>query len=232
MAWQTTCTVGQWPDQIRISAWFRMASRGAGPAERLAGCRACYGGPRWETPVADSDSRRPTDIRTPDQRLRVFASLTLGELNTERGAAREAIEQLRLAPVMFESGARPHPAQEVYRAYLEQSDVFVGIYWQRYLAGSAQPPPPATASGSRPGRRWPRPKGGSPSESGRHCPPGSSPRRWRRAAPRRQQAALGRALPALGGAVPADTWSRAGRADTCQRQPLPAPSLGGWETFV
>ncbi|HEY2128180.1 MAG TPA: DUF4062 domain-containing protein [Streptosporangiaceae bacterium] len=81
--------------------------------------------------MADSDSR-PTDIRTPDQRLRVFVSSTLGELNTERGAAREAIEQLRLAPVMFESGARPHPAQEVYRAYLEQSDVFVGIYWQRY----------------------------------------------------------------------------------------------------
>lgn len=86
-------------------------------------------GPRWETPVADSDSRRPTDIRRPDQRLRVFASSTLGELNTERGAAREAIEQLRLAPVMFESGARPHPAQEVYRAYLEQSDVFVGARW-------------------------------------------------------------------------------------------------------
>ena len=128
MAWQTTCTVGQWPDQIRISAWFRMA----GPAERLAGCRAFYGGPRWETPMADSDSQRPTDIRTPDQRLRVFVSSTLGELTAEREAAREAIEQLRLAPVMFESGARPHPAQDVYRAYLEQSDVFVGIYWQRY----------------------------------------------------------------------------------------------------
>jgi hypothetical protein len=37
-----------------------------------------------------------------------------------------------MAPVMFESGARPHPAQAVYRAYLEQSDAFVGIYWQRY----------------------------------------------------------------------------------------------------
>jgi hypothetical protein len=35
---------------------------------------------------------------------------------------RGAIEQLRLAPVMFESGARPHPPQAVYRAYLEQSD--------------------------------------------------------------------------------------------------------------
>ena len=82
--------------------------------------------------MADSDSRWPAGIRTPDQRLRVFVSSTLGELETERRAARAAIEQLRLAPVMFESGARPHPAQAVYRAYLEQSDVFVGIYWQRY----------------------------------------------------------------------------------------------------
>ena len=33
---------------------------------------------------------------------------------------------------MFELGAQPHPPQEVYRAYLAQSDVFVGLYWQRY----------------------------------------------------------------------------------------------------
>jgi predicted ATPase len=71
-------------------------------------------------------------IRTPDQRLRVFVSSTLEELAAERGAVRAAIEQLRLAPVMFESGAQPHPPQAVYRAYLEQSDIFIGIYWQRY----------------------------------------------------------------------------------------------------
>ena len=73
-----------------------------------------------------------TAIRTPDQRLRVFVSSTLTELAAERAAARTAIEQLRLAPVMFESGARVHPPQAVYRAYLGQSDIFVGIYWQRY----------------------------------------------------------------------------------------------------
>ncbi len=71
-------------------------------------------------------------IRTPDQRLRVFLSSSLGELAAEREAARAAIEWLRLTPVMFELGARPHPPRELYRAYLEQSDVFVGIYWQRY----------------------------------------------------------------------------------------------------
>ncbi|MDN4613920.1 DUF4062 domain-containing protein [Leifsonia sp. F6_8S_P_1B] len=71
-------------------------------------------------------------IRTPDQRLRIFVSSTLKELAPERRAARAAIERLHLAPVMFELGARPHPPRELYRAYLEQSDVFVGLYWERY----------------------------------------------------------------------------------------------------
>jgi predicted ATPase len=71
-------------------------------------------------------------IRTPDQRLRVFVSSTLGELADERQAVKRAVTRLRLAPVMFEAGARPHPPRELYRAYLSQSHVFLGIYWQRY----------------------------------------------------------------------------------------------------
>src|SRR5262249_54296693 len=71
-------------------------------------------------------------IRTPDQRVRVFVSSTLGELAAERRAVRDAITGLRLVPVMFELGARPHPPRNVYRAYLGQSQVFVGIYWQSY----------------------------------------------------------------------------------------------------
>ncbi len=43
-----------------------------------------------------------------------------------------AVEQLRLTPIMFELGARPHPPRALYRSYLAQSEVFVGIYWQRY----------------------------------------------------------------------------------------------------
>ena len=71
-------------------------------------------------------------IRTPDQRLRVFVSSTLRELAAEREAARDAVTGLRLVPVMFELGARPYPPRPVYRAYLAQSQVFVGIYWQSY----------------------------------------------------------------------------------------------------
>src|SRR5262249_57390290 len=73
-------------------------------------------------------------IRTPDRRLRVFISSTLGELAPERRAVRDAITALRLTPVFFEAGARPYSAREIYRAYLAQSDIFVGIYWQSYGA--------------------------------------------------------------------------------------------------
>src|ERR1700759_939176 len=71
-------------------------------------------------------------INTPDQRLRGFVSQALEELAAARRAVRDAVTALRLVPVMFELGARPHPPREVYRAYLTQSQVFVGIYWQSY----------------------------------------------------------------------------------------------------
>src|SRR6201987_864044 len=71
-------------------------------------------------------------ILTSDQRVRVFISSTLEELADERAAARRAVARLHLVPVWYESGARPHPPRSMYRAYLKQSQVFVGIYRQRY----------------------------------------------------------------------------------------------------
>ncbi len=71
-------------------------------------------------------------IATPDRRVRVFVSSTLAELGEERQLVREAISRLHLTPVMFELGARAHPPRDLYRAYLDQSDVFVGIYWESY----------------------------------------------------------------------------------------------------
>ena len=82
--------------------------------------------------MTTSDQETGAPIRTPDQRLRVFVSSTLAELAPERAAVARAISALRLTPVMFELGARPHPPRELYRAYLAQSDVFIGLYWQRY----------------------------------------------------------------------------------------------------
>ena len=71
-------------------------------------------------------------IHTHDQRVRVFVSSTMEELAAERRAVRDAVTRLRLVPTMFELGARSHPPREVYRAYLAQSQVFVGVYWQSY----------------------------------------------------------------------------------------------------
>src|SRR5947208_14879989 len=84
------------------------------------------------SPRGEPPADRAAVILTPDQRVRVFISSTLEELAEERAAARRAIRRLRLVPVWFESGTRPHPPRSMYRAYLEQSQVFVGIYWQRY----------------------------------------------------------------------------------------------------
>ena len=71
-------------------------------------------------------------ILTPDQRVRVFISSAMEELAAERAAARRAIRRLHLVPMWYESGARPHPPRRMYQAYLDQSHVFVGIYWQQY----------------------------------------------------------------------------------------------------
>ena len=76
-------------------------------------------------------SQGPRDevlIQTPDRRLRVFVSSTLGELAEERRAVSRAISALRLTPVMFEMGARPHPPAEVYQAYLAR------LGWARWRA--------------------------------------------------------------------------------------------------
>src|SRR5205823_3721010 len=74
----------------------------------------------------------PRTIIATARRLRVFVSCTLVELAEERAAVARAISALRLTPVLFELGARPHPPRELYRAYLAQSDIFIGLYWQRY----------------------------------------------------------------------------------------------------
>jgi hypothetical protein len=45
--------------------------------------------------------------------LRVFVISALGELAAEWRAVTRAISALRLTPVMFEAGARPHPPREL-----------------------------------------------------------------------------------------------------------------------
>ncbi len=63
-----------------------------------------------------------------DPRLRVFVSSTLGELRSEREAAKSAIKSLRLVPSGVDLGSRP--GQD--GSSPQDSDIFVGIYWQSY----------------------------------------------------------------------------------------------------
>ena len=82
--------------------------------------------------LSSGDDATQAHIRTPDHRVRVFISSTMGELAPERVAVSDVVRRLRLSPVLFELGARPHPPRALYRAYLEQSHIFVGLYWERY----------------------------------------------------------------------------------------------------
>jgi len=60
-------------------------------------------------------------------------SSTLQELKPEREAVRGTIKNdLKLHPIMFESGASPYPPREKYRAYLEQCQIYVGIFRESY----------------------------------------------------------------------------------------------------
>src|SRR5689334_7284037 len=138
--------VQQWVEQAAAghNPWLRVGLLAAGGrpglADRWGGCGGCWpewlvadlrGGSAWGRSVSQG-SRDGVVIRTPDRRLRVFVSSTLGELAEERRAVSRAISALRLTPVMFEAGARPYAPAEVYQQYLAQSDVFIGLYWQRY----------------------------------------------------------------------------------------------------
>src|ERR1700759_2538261 len=46
--------------------------------------------------------------------------------------ARGAVASLVLVRGRCEAGGRAHPPRDLYRAYLAQSQIFIGIYWQRY----------------------------------------------------------------------------------------------------
>jgi hypothetical protein len=85
--------------------------RGIAGASRLV--------PDWPGTTGDNSNRRiraDVVIQTPDRRLRVFVSSTVGEageLAAERRAVSRAISALRLTPVLFEAGARPYPPRAV-----------------------------------------------------------------------------------------------------------------------
>ena len=64
------------------------------------------GSPGMQSPAAPAGM-----ILTPDQRVRVFISSTLGELAGERAAARRAITRLHLVPVTSTCPPCPPPSR-------------------------------------------------------------------------------------------------------------------------
>ena len=87
----------------------------------------------WEDVEEGSVARSPEQR---EHRLRVFVSSTLGELKSEREAAKSAIKSLRLVPTGIDLGTRT--GQD--GVGLEEADIFVGIYWQAYgWAGQDSP---------------------------------------------------------------------------------------------
>jgi hypothetical protein len=77
-------------------------------------------------------SKGRATIRTLDHRRRVFVSSSAQELAPERAAARQAIEDLNMMAVMPETGAGSDSPGSEHGIELRRSDVFVGLYWQRY----------------------------------------------------------------------------------------------------
>ena len=66
-------------------------------------------------------------------RLPVFVSSTITECSLERAIIRDAIRSINHEPVLFEDiGARPHPPRDLYKARLEMSQIFVGVYKESY----------------------------------------------------------------------------------------------------
>ena len=80
----------------------------------------------------DSVHDRAAVILTPDQPVRVsFPPRWRSWLSSGRRRGGRS-GGCTLVPLWFEFGVRPHPPLSMCRAFLEQSQIFTGIYWQRY----------------------------------------------------------------------------------------------------
>jgi DNA polymerase III delta prime subunit len=70
------------------------------------------------------------------ERLRIFVSSRMQELAPERVAIRAALDQLNLDGWIFEmdAGARPQGIQRTYRQEINDSDLYIGVFWREFGA--------------------------------------------------------------------------------------------------
>jgi integrase/recombinase XerC len=113
------------PHQFRHTFAHQWLAEGGGETDlmRLAGWKSRQMLQRHGASAADARAR---DAHRPLSTVGEH-----GELAEERRAVARAIAALRLTPVLFEQGARPHPPQDRDRARLTQSDGFIGRSWRR-----------------------------------------------------------------------------------------------------
>ena len=73
-------------------------------------------------------------------RLQIFISSSMEELEPERAAVKLALTELELDAWVFEqdAGARTESPQATFSAELEKSDLFVGLYWTKLGAYSLE----------------------------------------------------------------------------------------------
>lgn len=84
--------------------------------------------------VAASLQVSDADLRTWAAGRRVFVSSLVGDMARERAAVRSAILGVGASPVMFEDelGAQDVPADRAYLAGVRSSQVYVGLWGERY----------------------------------------------------------------------------------------------------
>src|SRR6516164_4737628 len=68
------------------------------------------------------------------ERLRIFISSRMLELAPERIAVRATLDQLNLDGWIFEmdAGARSQGIQQTYRQQIDDSDLYIGVFWRNY----------------------------------------------------------------------------------------------------
>ena len=68
------------------------------------------------------------------RQLKVFVSSKMAELAKERIETRAAIARVKTDAIVFErnAGSRPTTIQETYLKELDNSDLYLGIFWNGY----------------------------------------------------------------------------------------------------
>src|SRR6266496_1536559 len=67
-------------------------------------------------------------------RLQVFVSSKMQELAPEREAIKSALSDLHVDAFVFEAdaGARPGTIRQTYLQELDDSDLYIGLFWKSY----------------------------------------------------------------------------------------------------